>query len=229
MLPLTLYNATQGVLGVSESYPEHDYVLTITDGRGQIIPPIGDASEVARNISRWLQPGEQITDEYNLKRMYNLTSPGCYTITATRRVPRLDGEGIAGVSSGEAVLTISADPLLVQTSRTAPPAACDIERPGASAGNAGPRMVAVRPILERHGFRVAWNSIERMMMASKGRLVAKVEADKDTMVLAGENVKMGQPAKIVNGQLCAPGQAISLITGYGGEQVAQGPGARPGS
>jgi hypothetical protein len=71
---------------------------------------------------------------------------------------------------------------------------------------------------------VTWDAAKRVMTAKKGNLVATVGADKDVMVLAGQNIKLSKPARIVNGRLFAPGQAVALITAFGGTRVAEAPG-----
>jgi hypothetical protein len=223
-LRLTIQNTAAAPLLLAESYPEHDYSLTVTDARGELIAPTADASSVWKRILRRVEPGEEIADEYDLKKMYDLPGVGDYSIGAKRRVFRLDGEGTADVESNTVVLTVCEDS---DTAKASPPIRGEGSEPGIVAKafkpTRIPALVAVRPILERHGFRVTWNPRAQRLTATKGKLAATIETGKDAIFLAGAKVELTQPAMLVNGQLCAPGQAISQITTFAADRMAKGP------
>jgi acetolactate synthase regulatory subunit len=62
-------------------------------------------------------------------------------------------------------------------------------------------MLLIRPILERNGFRVSWDKAQQKATAKIAKLTATVEADNSVLLLGGQRVGMGRPAKLVSGRL----------------------------
>lgn len=109
VIECTLRNVGRAGVRIAESYPELDYRLEVRNARGHLIPPTGSATTAYRTVSRELQPGEEITDQYRLNRMYLLAEADEYSITATRCVYRRDAAGVAEVASSPIVLRVAAD------------------------------------------------------------------------------------------------------------------------
>ncbi len=220
-LRFALENVTAELLVVMESYPEYHYRLTVTDAFGDALPCTAGPFAAQRRMTRVVEPGETIVEDYNLISMYGQLPDGEYTITARRiEVFRLDGEGVDEVESNPIAIVISRG----QTTQIA-------SRPGgggasSTAKRTGPQLarrpglLAARPILERHGFRVRWDAAKQTLAASKGKVVATIQAQRNVMMLGRQETRMAKPAKVVKGQLSAPGQAISMITSLGGGPAA---------
>jgi hypothetical protein len=219
-LRFALRNVTSEALLVDNAYPEHDYRLTVTDAAGEVIAPTGDASRVwARGVLE-VAPGEELTADYDLTRMYGPLPDGEYSIVARRYVPRLDGEGMDQVESNPIAIAVSGGQTTQIASRPSGGGSSGATKGAGLELARGPDLLAARPILERHGFRVAWDAAKQAMTASKGKVVATIQAHKNVMVLGRQEAPMGKPARIVKGQLSAPGQAISMITSLGGGEAA---------
>ncbi len=220
MLRFSLRNVTSEPLVVADAYPEHDYRLTVTDASGQVIVPIGNASAVGRRVMLEVGPGEELTADYDFTSMYGPLPDGEYSIVARRYVFRLDGEGTGEVESNPIAIALSRGRATQIASRPGGGGA-----PGTTKG-AGPQLartpglLAVRPVLERHGFRVRWDAAKQTMTASKGKVVATIQAQRNVMMLGRQETRMAKPAKVVKGQLSAPGQAISMITSLAGGHAA---------
>ena len=220
MLRFALRNVTSEALLVDDAYPEHDYRLTVTDAAGQVIAPTGDASRVWARAVLEVAPGEELTADYDLTRMYGPLPDGEYSIVARRYVPRLDGEGMDQVESNPIAIAVSGGQTTQIASRPSGGGSSGATKGAGLELARGPDLLAARPILERHGFRVAWDAAKQAMTASKGKVVATIQAHKNVMVLGRQEAPMGKPARIVKGQLSAPGQAISMITSLGGGESA---------
>ncbi|MCL5104626.1 MAG: copper amine oxidase N-terminal domain-containing protein [Armatimonadetes bacterium] len=212
VMTLTIHNVSQKELVLMESYPEHDYTLNILNAHGDLLQPTKDTSSVWRNISKQVLPGSHIVYNYSLDKVYDLSTAGDYYITAGQKVFRLDGEGYADVVSNTVVLTVTDNPQNAQaaTSRSIP---SKNERAAKSHDAcAKPRLVDVRPILVRQGCSLVWSADKRKATVVARGFSATIQADSNVMVVAGKKVKMWGPAKLVNGQLRAPGDAVSKIT-----------------
>ena len=220
MLRFALQNVTSEPLFVAAAHPEYDYRLTVTDAHGEMVAPIREVLDAWGCVVLEVAPGEEVTADYDLTSMYGPLPDGEYSVVARRYVFRLDGEGtdevesnpIAIVVSGGQTTQIASRPSGGGTPGTAKGAGPQLAR--------GPGLLAARPILERHGFRVAWDAAKQAMTASKGKVVATIHAHKNVMLLGRQQAPMGKPARIVKGRLSAPGQAISMITGLGGGEAA---------
>jgi hypothetical protein len=222
ILRLTFRNATDRTLVVWDTSPEVNYDLTIRSAAGGVVKPLSELpGGIARNMRLNIQPGETLVSDYHLIRVYGVLADGEYTIVARRGVISWEGEGRSYL--------VDSLPLRVAVSggrmSELPASTIGSDAMGKVPALSESGMLAVRPILERHGFQLVWDGKKRAMTATKGKLVAVVTAEREAMVLAGQETEIGRPAKIINGQLSAPGQAISLITGYGRNQVAQASGA----
>jgi len=105
-LSFALENRTAQALRFWESYPELDYNLIVLNARGDQLPATRDGSAVVSMVWRDAQPGEVLAYTYALDEMYDISAVGKYRITASRRVPRLDGNGWTEVVSNTVVLKV---------------------------------------------------------------------------------------------------------------------------
>jgi len=211
-LRLTLWNVTDAILHFGEGSPEHDFALIVENDQGKQLSPTKDTS-FGSALYRDIQPGESLEYLYHVDRMYDLSAIGRYRITASMRVPRLDGEGWTDVVADTVVLTVSEQP---QTG--GPSAAIPATERRATASTkppvarVEPRMLAVRPVLEDHGFNVVWRDKEKTLVATSGDVTATFRAGSNLLVVDDQNINMGRPARLVKGRLEAPVHAISLVT-----------------
>jgi hypothetical protein len=195
---------------VAQTYPEHDYRLTLRNADGDTIPPTRDASEFGGRVTLVVQPGEAIVEEYDFTKMYGVFPDGDYSVVARRYVFRLDGEGCSEVESNPMTIAMSGGKVSQELSASGASPAAKVE----SASQ--PPLVAVRAILERHGFQVAWDANGRALRAAKGSSLAVIAAGSSVMSFAGQDLRMGREARLIEGRLCAPGNAISLLTASAG-------------
>jgi hypothetical protein len=109
-LTISLENHTMQVVRLSDTYPELDYSLVVLNARGDQLSPKQDGSAVASMRFRDAQPGQALAYSYDLNATYDLSEPGEYRITASRKVPPFDGEGWAEVVSNTVVLRVVEQP-----------------------------------------------------------------------------------------------------------------------
>ncbi|SRR6266705_3069281 len=91
-LKLTLTNNTKKEIVVVESNPLADYKIDVRHGLGTRAPPTPEGKDLlfrsqwgGRRLSVTIAPGESKTDSFRVNRIYAMTNPGSYTITASRR------------------------------------------------------------------------------------------------------------------------------------------------
>jgi len=109
-LSLALDNCTPEVLRLWEEYPELGDRLIVLNARGDQLPPTRYGSVAGRVVWRDAQPWEMLAYTYGLNDMYDISAVGEYRITASRRVPRLDGNGWTEVVSNTVVLRVVEQP-----------------------------------------------------------------------------------------------------------------------
>jgi hypothetical protein len=206
LLRLGLQNVSDQVLLVAESSPQHDYRLSVATASGETVAPTRDPGPIERRVLREVLPGEVLVDQYDLTKMYGVLPDGGYSIVARRCVLRLDGEGTVEIESARIAISVSRGQVWQIPSTPAASPAAKVE----SASQ--PPLVAVRAILERHGFQVAWDANGRALKAAKGSSLAVIAAGSSVMSFAGQDLRMGREARLIEGRLCAPGNAISLLT-----------------
>jgi hypothetical protein len=79
-------------------------------------------------VERELQAGEELTEQFDLNRQYDLTVPGEYTIVMKRRVPRQGWEqGHTWAASNPVILVVTGPPPEDGASRDLAPAAVRME------------------------------------------------------------------------------------------------------
>lgn len=219
-LSLSLLNCSSATLLSAEPYPDPAYLLDVRNAKGERLSRIVEKDQFgyvwpSTNegcIVFPVAPGESRAREYVVK-AYDMSEPGVYQITVAQGVFRLDGEGGAHVVSNTALLTVAANPQVIRAASvgSVPSKNGRIIRPRGA--DAHPRLIEVRTVLERHGCRLRWYpaSAEAAVSAANGTRAA-ITANSNILVLDGKKVRMWSAAKVVNGQLQAPGDAVSQIT-----------------
>ena len=85
-----------------------NYVLELRNSGGRPLPQVADKSPVGRFLDAQfgtLKPGETISNDINLLRLFDLKQPGKYTLQVSRRVPEALGGGV--VKSNIITITIT--------------------------------------------------------------------------------------------------------------------------
>lgn len=85
-----------------------NYVLDLRDSEGHAVPKLADKSPIGHLFDAQfgvLKPGEEISNDINLRRIYDLKQPGKYTFQVSRRTPKALGDGI--VKSNIITITVT--------------------------------------------------------------------------------------------------------------------------
>jgi len=113
ILKLTLTNHTKKEIIVVESNPLADYKLDVRDGRGTRAPPTPEGKDLlfrsqwgGRRLSVTIAPGENKSDTFEVNKIYAMTNPGSYTITASRRALRQVGKPWIELRSNKVKVTV---------------------------------------------------------------------------------------------------------------------------
>lgn len=112
-LKLTVKNASRRTLKLPVSLPEIDYKVIIKDEKGGIIPltQYGEASRNPRDISRNhlldMKPGEQISEQLSIAKIFNITRSGHYSVSVRRRILRQSDKVPAEVESNPVQFSVS--------------------------------------------------------------------------------------------------------------------------
>jgi len=112
-LKLTLTNNTKKEILVIESNPLADYKIDVRDQRGTPVPPTPEGRDLlfrsrwfGRRVSVTIAPGENKTDTFQVNKIYAMTDPGSYAITASRRALRQVGKPWIELRSNEVKVTV---------------------------------------------------------------------------------------------------------------------------
>lgn len=112
-LKLTLTNNTKKEIIVIESNPLADYKIDVRDGRGTRAPPTPEGKDLlfrsqwgGRRLSVTIAPGDSKTDTFQVNKIYAMTNPGSYTITASRRAQSQVGKPWIELRSNEVRVTV---------------------------------------------------------------------------------------------------------------------------
>ena len=96
---LSVTNLSSAPVSVQSSFPERDYQFDLRDEHGESVP-MSEASRkqledgaVYKNVGIKLGPRDHFEEKADLCDMYNLSSPGNYTVRVKCRVWREDGSG----------------------------------------------------------------------------------------------------------------------------------------
>lgn len=87
VLHLTIKNVSGEALRLWETFPDHDFVLEVTDDRGTSAP-LTRFGEIARHAAsfrrllRTVDPGEECSYAILVNRVHDMTLPGIYSIMA---------------------------------------------------------------------------------------------------------------------------------------------------
>jgi hypothetical protein len=111
-LKLSLTNKTKRAVVVVESNPLADYKIDVRDGRGTRVLPTEEGKDLlfrsqwgGRRLAVTIAPGESKTDTFQVNKIYAMTDPGSYTMTASRRAQIAVGKWIE-LRSNEVKVTV---------------------------------------------------------------------------------------------------------------------------
>jgi len=92
ILKLSLTNTTSKDVIVVESNPLADYKIDVRDQRGRPVPPTPEGKDllfhslwVGRRLSVRLAPGDKKVETFEINKVYDMSKPGSYTVTGSRR------------------------------------------------------------------------------------------------------------------------------------------------
>ena len=112
-LKLVLTNNTKKEIIVVEGNILTDYKIDVRDQRGTRVLPMPKGKDLlfrsqwgGRRVSFTIAPGESKTDTFQLNKIYAMTNPGSYTITASRRALRQVGKPWIELTSNEAKVMV---------------------------------------------------------------------------------------------------------------------------
>lgn len=86
-----------------------NYTLEFRDNEGRPVPKVPEKSPMGRMFDATfgaLEPGKTITNEVNLRKIYDFSLPGRYVLQVSRRVPEELGGGV--VKSNTITITVTA-------------------------------------------------------------------------------------------------------------------------
>lgn len=113
VLQLSLRNITKRELRVVETITEYDYEIEITNERGVRAPLTKRGQQLkdgprqyTKVVSVKIAPGQEQQVKLEINLIYDITAKGVYSITARRKVPKLDRSGQAEVVSNPVKLEI---------------------------------------------------------------------------------------------------------------------------
>jgi hypothetical protein len=111
-LKLSLRNNTKKEITVIESNQLLDYKIDVRDQRGMRVLPTPEGKDLlfrshwgGRRVSVTIAPGESKTDTFQVNKIYAMTDPGSYTMTASRRAQIAVGKWIE-LRSNEVKVTV---------------------------------------------------------------------------------------------------------------------------
>jgi hypothetical protein len=110
-LEITVQNTTSRSLKLYESYPELDFDVDVQGPSGDVKPRQAQHLKSAwKYMARDIPAGQAITYSYNLSKEYDVSTPGTYQVTASRRVLPVEGAGAADIAAPTVVLTVLPPP-----------------------------------------------------------------------------------------------------------------------
>lgn len=112
-LELSLTNNTKKEILVIESNPLADYKIDVRDQRGMRVLPTPEGKDllfrshwIGRRLFVRIAPGESKTETFQVNKIYAMTDPGSYTITASRRAQSPVGKPWIELRSNEVKIMV---------------------------------------------------------------------------------------------------------------------------
>lgn len=97
VLMLSIQNTSQWPLFAQETYSARDYMFDVKDESGDKVS-LSEAGKRAvlndsiyKNVGMEIPPGGSLNDKVYLNELYDLSVPGNYVVTASRKLMRKDG------------------------------------------------------------------------------------------------------------------------------------------
>jgi hypothetical protein len=113
-LTLTITNESKTTRFIWETSATEQYRLIVLDGRGKpaSVTPYGEKElrpredHLARHL-RGMEPGEQSRDTIEVNKLFEMSSPGTYSISAARTIYDRKGKGIGTVHSNSVSVNVT--------------------------------------------------------------------------------------------------------------------------
>jgi hypothetical protein len=103
---ITIKNVSRRTLYLAEVGPEKDYrAIHVSRGDGRPVPLTAHGralmadTDLYANLSVQLEPGKERTDILQISDIFDMTAPGNYSISVSRRVGKLSGKGVEQAAS----------------------------------------------------------------------------------------------------------------------------------
>lgn len=104
-LRIRIRNVTDRALYLGEAGTEHDYGVRISSDTGRTIPLTAHGKSVLNggrfymNLSILIKPGEEREEVIDISKIYDMKTPGNYSVVLERKVGKLEGKGVAQAES----------------------------------------------------------------------------------------------------------------------------------
>lgn len=113
-LRVSVTNSSRKVLVIVDTYhPEWDYKLDVRNEAGETVPLTKDGERLMRNISIyksisvWLYPGDTVQADFVINELFEMNTPGTYSVTSKRKFLTLDSSGYDFATSNTVKITIA--------------------------------------------------------------------------------------------------------------------------
>lgn len=105
-LNVRIRNIKKRNLNLAEAGPERSYKLKVYGDSGRTIPLTEHGKGLMRmegefitNIGLTVKPGQELEDSLEVSNIFDMSAPGHYWVVARRKVPKLNGTGVAEAES----------------------------------------------------------------------------------------------------------------------------------
>lgn len=101
LLWLRVRNSTRRSVFLVETYSEREYKFDVKNEKGEGVPLTEEGERLLNNNAIYrsgplmIEPGEEKQHNVSINRIYNMTTPGMYTVTVRRKVFKLNGQQFA--------------------------------------------------------------------------------------------------------------------------------------
>ncbi|HXU39422.1 MAG TPA: hypothetical protein VN937_23910 [Blastocatellia bacterium] len=113
-LRVSVTNNSRNVLVIVDTYhPEWDYKLDVRNEAGETVPLTKDGERLMRNISIyksvsvWLYPGDTVHADFVINKLFEMNTPGTYSISSKRKFLTLDSSAYDFATSNTVKITIA--------------------------------------------------------------------------------------------------------------------------
>ena|SRR5215208_5486184 len=113
-LIVSLMNTTKSNLYFADAGYEKDFTIDVESNSGQPVELTEYGRRLVKNrgtsfgrVGVRIRPGEALQYDLLLNKIYVIPSPGVYTVTVSRDVPKRNGKGLARVTSNKVTVVVT--------------------------------------------------------------------------------------------------------------------------